>query len=283
MKFFEKFRKKEDGTQHSQVDSQPAIEPASNTAVTIFFDRSDLEKEEIEKIITEKFGVTSVRSIDSSHPSVTHFMLQIDKIDVVCSYMPFPYPKEECDIPTLFRFNIYITEEEQKALAEHKSFCVLAEIGGGKTLEGKRLVCQMLTKLCGSLLHIKGASGVYYSAANLLLGKKMYLNYVAISEREENNTAYFPSMLWILVYQTRADDGASAIETCGLAQFGFLELRFYKPEEEWANSFEKLYIMSTLQITGKEIYKNMDTISFSKDTFAVFKQDGAKLSVIGGI
>ena len=36
MKFFEKFRKKEDGTQHSQVDSQPAIEPASNTAVTIF-------------------------------------------------------------------------------------------------------------------------------------------------------------------------------------------------------------------------------------------------------
>ena len=90
-------------------------------------------------------------------------------------------------------------------------------------------------------------------------------------------------MLWILVYQTRADDGASAIETCGLAQFGFLELRFYKPEEEWANSFEKLYIMSTLQITGKEIYKNMDTISFSKDTFAVFKQDGAKLSVIGGI
>lgn len=71
----------------------------------------------------------------------------------------------------------------------------------------------MLTKLCGSLLHIEGAAGVYYSNARLLLGKKMYLNYVAITEQEEKNPAYFPVMLWILVYQTRADDGTPAIET----------------------------------------------------------------------
>lgn len=283
MKFFEKFRKKEESIQHSQGDSQPAIEPASNTAVTIFFDRSDIEKEEIEKNLIEKFGVKAVRSIDSSQPSATHFMLQIDNINVICSYMSFPYPKEECDIPALFHFNRYITEEEQKALAEHKSFCVLAEIGGGKTLVGKRSVCRMLTKLCESLLHIRGALGTYYSAANLLLGKKMYLKHAAINEQEENNTAYFPSILWILVYQTHADDGASTVETCGLAQFGFWELQFYKPEEEWANSYEKLYIMSMLQITEKQVYKNMDTISFSKDTFSIFKQDGAKLSVIGSI
>ena len=85
------------------------------------------------------------------------------------------------------------------------------------------------------------------------------------------------------VYKRQADDGAPVIETCGLEQFGFLELQFYKPAEEWAHSFEKLYIMSIFQITGKEVYKNMDTISFSQDTFSMFKQNGTKLTVIGGI
>lgn len=146
--------------------------PVSNTAVTIFFDRSDIGKEEIEEIITEMFGGKSVLSIDSSRPSITHFMLRIDNIDVMCSYMSFPYPKEDCDILSLFHINHYILEEEQKALVEHKSFCVLTEIGGGKTLAGKRSVCLMLTKLCGALLHIEGAAGVYYSAGSLLLGKK---------------------------------------------------------------------------------------------------------------
>lgn len=283
MKFFKNPKKKEERIRQPQAVSQPEILPVPNTAVTVFFDRADIAKEEIGNIIAEKFGGKSILSIDSSSPSATHFMLRIDQIDVVCSYMPFPYPKEECDIPSLFPFNHYISEEEQKALAEHQSFCLLAVIGGGKTLEGKRAACLMLTKLCGSLLHIRGAAGVSYSAANLLLGKTMYLKYAAISEQEESDPAYFPSILWVLVYQTRADDGAAAIETCGLAQFGFLELQFYKPEEEWANSYEKLYIMSTLQITGRELYKNMDTISFSKDAFSVFKQDGEKLSVIGGI
>lgn len=283
MKFFEKFKKKKDSPQQPQVVSSSTMSPAPNTSVTIFFDRPNIEKEEIEKTITEKFGAAAVLSVDSSRPSVTHFMLRIDNIDVICSYMPFPYPKEECDIQTLFRFNYYISEEEQKALMEHKSFCVVTEIGGGKTLEGKRSVCLMLTKLCGSLLHMEGAAGAYYSGANLLLGKKIYLDHTAISEREEKNPEYFPSILWILVYQTCAEDGAPTVETCGLAQFGFLELQFYKPKEEWAHSYEKLYLMAILQITGKAVYKNMDTISFAQDAFSIFKQCGEKLSVIGGI
>lgn len=283
MKFFENSKRKKERIQQPQAAPRPAAAPAPNTAVTVFFDRADIAKDEIEKSIREKFGADAVRSIDSSHPSATHFMLRIEGRDVMCSYMPFPYPKEECDIPALFQFDRCITEEEQKALAGHKSFCMLAEIGGGKTLEGKRAVCLMLTKLCGSLLHIEGAAGVYYGAARLLLGKKMYLHYAAISEQEENDPAYFPAMLWISVYQTCAEDGEPAIETCGLAQFGFLELQFYKPEEEWASSYEKLYVMSVLQITEKELYRHMDTIAFSKDTPSVFKQNGEKLSVIGGI
>lgn len=41
--------------------------------------------------------------------------------------------------------------------------------------------------------------------------------------------------------------------------------------------------MSMLQIVGKEVYKNMDTISFSEGELSIFKQNGNKLAVIGGI
>ena len=41
--------------------------------------------------------------------------------------------------------------------------------------------------------------------------------------------------------------------------------------------------MSLLQITGKEVYRNMDTIAFAPGQLSVFKQDGEKLVVIGGI
>lgn len=283
MKFFDKCKKRNNGAKQPETVSQPTRSPVPNTAVIVFFDRPNMENEDLKKNLLEKFGAESILSIDDSQPSVTHFMLRIDNKEMICSYMPFPYPKEECDILDLFHFNHYITEEEQKALVQHRSFCILTEIGGGKTLAGKRSVCLLLTKLCGSLLQIEGAAGVYYSAANLLLGRQMYLRYAAISEQEETDPEYFPSMLWILVYQTVADDGAPAVETCGLAEFGFLELQFYHPKEDWAYSYEKLYLMSVFQITGKDVYRNRDTISFTQDSVSVFKQCGEKLSVIGGI
>lgn len=278
MSLFEKFKRKKD----VPPQSQPILSPTSNTMVMVFFDRSNIEIKEIEATVLEKFGANSVLSVDSND-SVTSIRLCIDGIEMICSYMPFPLPKEETDIPALFNSNHYISEDEQKALVEHKSFCLLTEIGGGKTLAGKRSVCLALTKLCGSFLSMESAAGIYYSAANLLLGKKMYLKYALISEREEKDPAYFPTMLWILVYQTHTDDGVPTIETCGLEEFGFLELEFYKPTEEWAYSFEKLYLMSTFQITGKEVYKNMDTICFTQDSMSIFKQSGKKLAVIGGI
>lgn len=279
MGFPDKFKRKKviDGT------LQSAITPVQNTMIIILFDKPDIGKDEIEKRIAEKFGKNAVLSIDSSHPSATYFMLHIDDADIMCSYMPFPCPGEECDILNLFRFNHYISEDEQKAFVENKSFCVIAETGGGKTLAGKRSVCLTITRLCGSLLNIEEAAGVYNQGANLLLGKNMYLYYASISEQEEKVPDYFPSMLWILVYQTRTEDGTPVIETCGLEQFGFPELQFYNPKEEWAQSYEKLYIMSALQITGNEFYKNMDTISFTPETVSVFKQNGKKLAVIGGI
>ncbi|MBD5136554.1 MAG: hypothetical protein HDT39_11435 [Lachnospiraceae bacterium] len=267
----------------SHFTSEPISAPVTNTGATVLFNKPTIDVKEFETAITKKFGAKSIIKIDNSHPSVTHLTLHIDNIDVICSYMPFALPQEEWDIQELLSINHYISKDEQKSFVEHKSFCLITEIGGGKTLEGKRSVCIALTKLCGVLLMMESAAGVYVSAANLLIGKKMYLNHVSITEQQTGNAEYFPTILWILVYPAYTDDGASTIETYGLEQFGFLELVFYNPKEEWSQSYEKLYIMSTLQITGKEIYKNMDTISFSNDDISIFKQNGKKLNVIGGI
>lgn len=65
----------------------------------------------------------------------------------------------------------------------------------------------MLTMLCGSILNVEGAVGVYYSAANLLLGKQIYREHIAIAEQQDGNQDYFPVMLWGLVYQSTSDDG----------------------------------------------------------------------------
>lgn len=275
-------RKKEEKREESFQTEYPRS-PTANTMQTVLFDRTVLDRGEMERTFVKWFGADAIQGIDDSRQGVTHFMLQIQGVEVVCSYMAFPFPKEEGDLSLLFGFSHYISEEEQAALANSESFCLVTQIGEGAALEGKRRACLTVTRVCGVLLGMEGAAGVYYNMARLLLGRKMYLHYAAITEQELENPDHFPSMLWILVCFTRAEDGAPTVETRGLNQFGFLELQFYKPREEWAQSYEKLYLLSMLEITGKEVYRNMDTISFTEDKISVFKKVGEKLSVIGGI
>lgn len=282
MAFWTRF-KRENKKWEPHAALKNVIMPEPNTGVIVCFNRADVAIKEIEFMVSEKFGAASILQIDNSRPSVTHLMLQIDGIKVMCSYMPFPMPRDEGDIPELLHNNYYVSAEEQMALMEHKSFCMIAEIGGGTDLTGKRHVCLMITKLCGALLRLQGAAGVYCSAAHLLLGRKFYLNYAEMTHQTQGDESYFPSVLWVAVYPAYTDDGVPTIETCGLTQFGFLELEFFRPTEDWSDSYEKLYIMSTLQITGREVYRNMDMISFTQDDPSVFKQNGGKLTVIGGI
>lgn len=283
MGFLDKLKKKKE-TPEQPVDKIEAVSSIqANTMVSMLFDRANIAVEAFEKVVVENFGRESLLQVDNSSPSITHFMLRVDGIEMMCSYMPFPLPKEEADIPALLNFNGYISEEERNAFMNQQSFCMIAQIGGGTTLEGKRAVCMAVSRLCGALLTMDGASGVYYSAAHLLIGKAAYLKHVAIMEQQNGDPEYFPSMLWVLVCASRADDGSPTIETYGLEQFGFMELVFYKPTEDWAQSYQKLYMMSILQITGAEFYKNMDTISFAEGELSIFKQSGKKLYVIGGI
>lgn len=283
MGLLDRFKKKNDLRKEVRAESEVVSKPSANTMVCILFDKASIDTKVFERAIIEKFGQEVLVQVDDSHSSVIHFMLQMDGIEFMCSYMAFPFPKEEADIPTLLNINYNISEEEKVAFVNQKSFCIITQLGGGETLEKKRAVCLLISKLCGTLLEVDGAIGVYYSLASLLIGKTVYLKHVAILEEQDGNPEYFPSILWILVFHSHTEDKSPTIETFGLEQFGFLELVFYKPTQEWAQSYEKLYLMSILQITGKELYKNMDTISFAENEFSIFKKSGKKLVVIGGI
>lgn len=285
MGIFDKFKNKNKLSGQEEAESQMPEEKENaiqtNTMVTVYFDRTGISTKEFQDAIALKFGAESIAEVDESSPSMTSIMIHLDGLDYMFSYMPFPFPEDELYIPELFKFNGYITDEEREDLINHQSFCLITQIGAGKNLEGKRRACLGITLICGAVLAVDSAAGVCCSTSGLLFGKSIYLHHAAIAERERDNPEYFPSLLWVLVYSTEEENGAHVIETCGLKDFGFMELQFYKPEEEWHQSYEKLYIMAVLQITGKEYYKNMDTIAFTKDKVAIFKKSGDKLAVIG--
>lgn len=283
MGIFDKFRNKNKSSKELQkgAEAEQGNSIAANTMVTVYFDRTGISTKEFQDAIALKFGAESIAEVDESSPSMTNIVVHLDGLDYMFSYMPFPFPEDELYIPELFKFNGYITDEEREDLVNHQSFCLITQIGAGKNLEGKRRACLGITLICGAVLAVDSAAGVCCSASGLLFGKSIYLHHADIAERERDNPEYFPSLLWVLVYSTEEENGAHVIETCGLKEFGFMELQFYKPEEEWHQSYEKLYIMAVLQITGKEYYKNMDTIAFTKDKVAIFKKSGDKLAVIG--
>lgn len=283
MKLLDKFRKKDNSLEEVCVNSEVISKPNADTMVVILFDKTNIDTKVLETAMIKKFGEEVLVQVDDNQSLITHWRLQIQGIEFICSYMSFPFPKEEANISDLLNFNYNISEDEKIAFINQKSFCIITQLGDGKTLEKKQKICLLISKLCGSLLEVDGAIGIYYSLASLLIGKTVYLKNVEIIEEQNEKTEYFPAILWVLVFCSYTEDGSLTVETFGLEQFGFLELVFYKPTQELGQAYEKLYIMSILQITGKELYKHMDTISFAENEFSIFKQSGKKLVVIGGI
>lgn len=68
---------------------------------------------------------------------------------------------------------------------------------------------------------MEGALGVYYNAANLLIGRTVYQKYAAVAEQEGADSDGFPTILWILVYQTHSEDGTHTIETAVWSNLAF--------------------------------------------------------------
>ena len=276
MGLFDRFKKK---TQ-AAAKAYPAQQAETDTLCLLVMDRVMQDASWAGEIVKSAFGSETVMGIDSDNPPITHMVVKLEGTEFWCSYMPFPVPPKEMKIPDSPQYSLFDREEYQ-ALCGSKSFWIIAQKGGGQSLEGKRLVCSLLTRLAGALLTMEGAVGVYVSAAELLISRRVYLQHVDIMEKNMGDPDYFPVSLWIAIRQGQKGDRL-LMGTWGLRQFGFLELWFLDPKSDWAEIHEKLYLMSIFQITGKELYRNGDTIAFTPENTTVFKEMNGALFLVGG-
>ncbi len=252
----------------------------ADTLCLLIMDRVMEDAAQAGGMVERAFGCGAVGRIDTDNPPITHMVVKLEDVEFWCSYMPFPVPPEEMQIPNTPQYSLFNTEE-YKALCGSKSFWIIAQKDGGQSLEGKRRVCRLLTRLAGALLEMEGAVGAYVSAAELLISRRVYLQHVGILEKNMGDPDYFPIPLWIAIRQGQKGDKL-LMGTWGLGQFGFQELWFLDPKSDWAEIHEKLYLMSIFQITGKELYKDGDTIAFTPGKITVFKEMNGALFLVGG-
>lgn len=277
MKFFERFSKKHSShtsREKTQV-SDTNLEP--DTFGLLLFTKV-LSAEDVAQAARNIFGAKAVRSVDNSIPMAPALILDLEHVEFWCSCMPMPQPKEVCDFSQI-QGGLF-SEQEREEILNHKSFLVLSQRSGGCTLEDKRRVCRLFTSLAGELMKRDDAAGVFINGINLMISRRVYLKHASVLAENLNDATYFPAPLWVGIVQAFSE-GKPVIATMGLRQFGFPELCFVEPAAEWAEIHQRLYMMSIFQITGKELYKNMDTIEFTKGNLSVFKEQNGVLYIIG--
>lgn len=258
----------------------PPQQVEADTSCLLVMDRVMEDAAQAGRLVESVFGSGAVGEIDQSNGPLTHMVVKLEDVEFWCSYMPFPVPPEEMQISDTPQYCLFNTEEYQ-ALCGNKSFWLIVQKGGGQSLEGKSRVCRLFTRLTGALLEMEGAIGVDVSAAELLISRRVYLQHVVNLEKNADDPNYFPAPLWIAIRQGQKGDQL-LMGTWGLRQFGFQELWFLDPKSDWAEIHEKLYLMSIFQITGKELYKNGDTIAFTPGNITVFKELNGALFLVGG-
>ena len=277
MGLFDRFKKK---TQAASTQTKPPQQVEADTLCLLVMDRVMEDATQAGELVKRAFGSDTVGEIDQSNAPITHMVVKLEGMEFWCSYMPFPVPPEEMRISDTPQYSLF-NDKEYQALCGSKAFWLIAQKGGGQSLEGKRRVCRLLTRLAGTLLEMKGAIGVYVSAAELLVSRRVYLQHTAVLEKNAEDPDYFPAPLWIAMRQGQKGDKL-LMGTWGLRQFGFQELWFLDPKSDWAEIHEKLYLMSIFQITGKELYKDGDTIAFTPGNITMFKEMNGALFLVGG-
>lgn len=255
--------------------------PKEDTMALLLMDRVLGDIDPAIGLLRKAFGDQAVSNIDRSHPRVPAFIVTVDGLEFWCSYLPMPVPADEQDIAAKAQYNLFLSPAEQEAFAGHRSFWVLAQKGGGKTLAGKRRVCWDFSLLCAALLELEGAVGVSVTNTALLVSKGNYLSYRArMEEIGPNDPDWFPVPLWIWFYRGLQEEKPT-VETQGLAEFGLPELGFFNPSLPVEDILNYLFTMSSWQVTGKQLYRNMALIPLTEELEVVCKQDGEKLYFIG--
>ena len=219
MGFFDRFKKKQ---QESVSGSERRQAPEADTLCLLVMDQVLQDVSQAGNLVEQAFGFGVLEKMDQSDPRMLHMVVKLEGVEFWCSYMPFPVPQEEMNLSDVPEYNFFNAEEYQ-AFCENKSFWIIAQKGGGQSLEEKRHICRLFTRLNAAFMEQEGAVGVYVSASELLISKRVYLHYEAILEKNAEDPMYFPAPLWISIRHGKKGD-ISMIGTWGLRQFGFLEL-----------------------------------------------------------
>ena len=275
MGLFDRFKRKKDPEPAPQG---PALSPTADTAAVILLGE-DVGWAAVTKAVEERFGAQALVSTDNSAPNAPAMTIRLEGVEFFCSYLAMPHPAEVYDLSSL-QEGLFSPQEREEILA-NKAFLVLAQKGGGTSLAEKRRVCRLFTRLTGALVGLDGAAGVFLTSAELLISRRVYLYHAAILEKNWEDPEYFPVPLWISIRSGQKGE-VPMVGTWGLRQFGFLELWFLDAKSPWPELHEKLYLMSMFQITGRELYRNMDTIAFTPGAPSVFKELKGALFIVGG-
>ncbi|MEY8403514.1 hypothetical protein AALA54_09275 [Oscillospiraceae bacterium 44-34] len=280
MGFFDRFKRKKEPepAPRQPEEAAPGLGPSADTGAVILLG-SDMGLAAVTRAVEERFGAHVLVSTDSSAPNAPAMTVRLEGVEFFCSYLAMPHPAQVYDLSSL-QEGLFSPQEREELLA-HKAFLVLAQKGGGTTLAEKRRVCRLFTRLAGALVGLDGAVGVFLAEAELLVSRRVYLQHAAILEKNWEDPEYFPVPLWISIRSGQKGE-FPMVGTWGLKQFGFLELWFLDAKSPWPELHEKLYLMSMFQITGRELYQNMDTIEFTPGNPSVFKELKGALFIVGG-
>ena len=278
MGFLDRFKGKKEPAPAPKAPAGPGSAPEPDTAAVILLGE-DVGWAAVTKAVEERFGAQALVSTDNSAPNAPAMTIRLEGVEFFCSYLAMPHPAEVYDLSSLQEG--LFSPQEREELLSHRAFLVLAQKGGGTSLAEKRWVCRLFTRLAGALVGLDGAAGVFLTSAELLIGRRVYLHHAAILEKNWEDPEYFPVPLWISIRSGQKGE-VPMVGTWGLRQFGFLELWFLDAKSPWPELHEKLYLMSIFQITGRELYQNMDTIAFTPGNPSTFKELNGALFIVGG-
>ena len=278
MGFFDRFKRKKEPATAPEAPAGPGSAPEPDTAAVILLGE-DAGWAAVTKAVEERFGAQALVSTDNSAPNAPAMTIRLEGVEFFCSYLAMPHPAEVYDLSSLQEG--LFSPQEREELLSHRAFLVLAQKGGGVSLAEKRRVCRLFTRLAGALVGLDGAVGVFVADAELLISRRLYLQHAAILEKNRDDPEYFPAPLWISIRSGQKGE-LPMVGTWGLKHFGFLELWFLDAKSPWPELHEKLYLLSIFQITGRELYRNMDTIAFTPGAPSVFKELKGALFIVGG-
>ena len=291
MGLFDRFKKKAPNAAPQNGEAKPPEAglpqwpqpPQEDTMALLLMDRLLPGVTPAVEALRGAFGPGAVSDIDESHPRVPAFIATVDGLEFWVSYLPMPVPADTLDVATAAKYSFLLSDEEKSAFAGNKSFWMLAQKGAGKTLAEKRRACWAFSLLCAALLGLEGAVGVHpINQGGLLVSKRHYLQQRELMEGKgwDNTEGFCPVPLWVWIYGT-AQEGKDTIQTTGLKDFGLPELGFFAPQKPVGELLDLLYSMSCLQITGRQLYRNMALVPLDEKTEAVCKQEGDTLFFIG--